>query len=382
MMRSVSLVVAATLVAAAPACKSRPVPGNAAASAAPSFSPPDPAVAAAKEAAAAKAQLTAEADALLKSFGDTDSDETDIRRERFRALRNKVMGTDLASGPKYRAVASPALGAILDRLDALDTDEKRDAAALDEANIPERPTHQPPAYDGAFQISGVVKKCYRDGIVVLSNGKYYAVMGVDCPDTNLTSGYVETTGGTTTVDIGRDGREAIDVKLSDRESAQDDRRAHQEALREYEATYQQNLRAYQTAVRENGALVARIEAARRSRDTERTKLLAKLDLELGSLAMQAFKGEPLRLEEDEVAAAKAPAADSTQPPSALPTGQPGRASTAALAGTATPSTATTTVTPAAAATSVANRRACLMSCVADCGGDANCQHRCVSAKCR
>jgi len=110
-----------------------------------------------------------------------------------------------------------------------------------------------PVYDGAFRLSGSVRKCYQDGVALESQGKLYFVKDAKCPDAPLLHGWVEDNGETVTLDFGRNGREAKIVEISDKEKAQDDRKA----FNEKSAEYAKAIAANPTMAKEREAKLAR-----------------------------------------------------------------------------------------------------------------------------
>lgn len=156
-----------------------------------------------------------------------------------------------ASIPLLRRVAYGELRKKLDAADALPEAERnaRRSAQADKL-LAERETLEKelenlpgkPVYDGAFRVGGAVRTCYKDGVVLESNGKLYFVKDATCPDTPLLHGWVEDTGETLTLDLGRNGREAKVVEISDKEKAQDDRKDFNEKLAAYSAAVAANPR--------------------------------------------------------------------------------------------------------------------------------------------
>jgi hypothetical protein len=321
----------------------------------------------------AKEQDEAAREALRGARSDfvaTAADSGEARLGAYRKLlqaheQAKARGVDEPDGTESKEAL-----ALIQRLDALDEEEREERAAA--PNIPEKPKLEIPEYDGAFQISGPVRRCYKDGVAMQSRGTFYFVKDARCPDRPVLYGFVESSlGQTVTLDFGRDGREAEVVAISDKETAADDRKEHQEAVQNARKEYAAQLAAYNAAVRENASVVATLEKNQKARDSVRRRLLLELDGILRPL-VQRLGGGPAPVEE----AIPAPAVPA-QPvqvdvlPQALP--KP-----------AGPSPAP----PAPAARAVApeppkrDRAACLRQCVARCADDANCERTCASSECR
>jgi len=90
-----------------------------------------------------------------------------------------------------------------------------------------------PVYQGAYRLGGAVRQCYKDGVVLESQGKLYFIKDAVCPDEPLLHGWVDDTGDTVTLDLGRNGREAKVVEISDKEKAQDDRKEFNQQMAAY-----------------------------------------------------------------------------------------------------------------------------------------------------
>jgi len=115
---------------------------------------------------------------------------------------------------------------------------------------PEKPNYSPPKYNGAFQLIGVQRKCGSDGVLLESNDKLYFIKNCNCTDgyRNGMHGWVEPIGTEIMVDIGRNGRRAIVVKVSNKETANDDRKDFSNMVREYELEYRADMKAYSKAM--------------------------------------------------------------------------------------------------------------------------------------
>ena len=173
-------------------------------------------------------------DTALKGFGAAP--DAEARRTGYLALLETLTKSKALVDPStYKGLPFPAATPLLDRLAAIAAAEATDEK--DAPNVPSKPEHDPPKYTGAFQLSGQVRKCYKDGVVLQSGAKFYFLADAKCPDVPYLYGYVQDDGRTVDVDIGRGGREATVVTIGDKESASDDRAAHRKAVVEYEADY-------------------------------------------------------------------------------------------------------------------------------------------------
>lgn len=181
----------------------------------------------------------------------------------------------------------------LERLVALESELPKD---VEVPPVPEKPVHEPPKYMGVFQLSGAVRTCYKDGVLMAARGKYYFVRDAVCPDAPLLTGFVEETGETVDADIGRDGREAIVVRIADRESAADDRADHRKAVAEYEAEFKKKTEEYKKALAERQAIERTLGPAGMARAAEAADLRRAVDDVLVPLALNgAEEDEDTRL---------------------------------------------------------------------------------------
>lgn len=243
-----------------------------------------------KEKAAADAKKSV--DDALKAFGAEASGTLEQRRKTYLAVLDAIEKAKAAMDTSiYKGLPVTAATPLFARLKQLDDDEVTDAKNT--PNIPPKPEHDPPEYAGAFQLSGTVRKCYKDGVVLQSGAKYYFIEDGKCPDVSVLYGYVEPDGRTVNVDIGRDGRDAEVVKISDKESAADDRTAHRKAVADYEADYAKKLKEYNDASTGKETIVAELEKRRSARKTERETIWASLDTLLKPLAAAAAAGTDL-----------------------------------------------------------------------------------------
>lgn len=342
------LLPAVALLALAVGCKkSNPVPAAASSQATevksePASTPPPADSAKKNEKREAVAQAMS---AFLRTAESSSSDRLEAYKKFVDELESATGIADTTPWQNFRPASAKK---VLDRLKELDGDEAKDKEGS--AELPEKPEHSPPKYSGAVHISGIVKGCDRPGVALKVGEKYYYVKGADCPViASVLVGYVEETGGTVRLDIGRDGRDAIEVTISDAEKAADDRRSFQKELREYEEEYKTKLAEYQKAVAENRDAIGGLEKRKAARESERKQLTVQLDKIL--VALISSKGE------------------SAGPPLNVDT-----AKTDVAGKSATPSAG-------AAAAPKKDRGACLRACIASCSNDANCERSCAVQKC-
>jgi hypothetical protein len=243
---------------------------------------------AAKKKAAAEAK--AKVDDALKAFGSAPNAEK--RRETYLAVLDALTQAKAAMDVSvFKSLPVAAATPFFDRLTVIRAEEVADDK--DAPNIPVKPEHDPPKYDGAFALSGQVRKCYKDGVLLESRGKFYVVSNADCPDTTSLYGVVEPTGKTLDVDIGRDGREAEVVTVSNKETERDDRIAHRKALVDYETDYRDKLKDYYAATNGKEAVVAALEKRRSARKAERETLWKSVDTLLLPVAKAVADGKAL-----------------------------------------------------------------------------------------
>ena len=158
-------------------------------------------------------------------------------------------------------VVAPELMAATQGLREAEADVTRIQESIAEGNSPPvlvKPTHHEPEYIGAWYLSGSYRANYTgddgsiDGVVITKGDNYYVVLGAEPAGGGVRylNGYVESTGRTIVLDVGRSGREATVVSLADRETYLDDQAAHREAVAEAKHTYDDALAEYRTALRQ------------------------------------------------------------------------------------------------------------------------------------
>lgn len=258
--------------------------------------PPAPTASAAVPASTADEERRAAASARAAE-AKYATERASIARDAFRAAptaaaRRKayVDVLDLIKGRAATYVSakgfqSAEADAMIAKLDLLERQEHEDFAALDEPKKPEpRPV---PEYDGAYSVSGAVRQCARDGVILEAyNGKFYALLDTVCPDVPNLFGVVEDLGRTIKVDIGRSGREAKVVKLSDREKESDDRAAHRKIVADHYTDQRKEAADYQFELARYRKNLADANAAKAARTPERERLVKAIDMILLPIAMR------------------------------------------------------------------------------------------------
>jgi hypothetical protein len=229
-------------------------------------------------------------DDALKDFAAAS--DAGIRRAKYLVLVDRLAAAKPAIDISiYKGLPVAALTPLFNRLMIIRAVEEADEKEA--PLIPPKPEHEPPKYNGTFHLWGQVRKCYKDGVVLEAGEKFYFVSDAVCPDGTSLHGFVEESGRTVHIDIGRDGRDAIVVKIGDKESERDDRAAHNKAVADYEADYAKKLKEYQDATRGNATLLASLETRRIARNADREAISRSLDPVLLALAKEAAKGGDL-----------------------------------------------------------------------------------------
>lgn len=159
---------------------------------------------------------------------------------------------------------------------------------------PEKPIHEKPKYSGAWPISGRCRGRYNEneGIVIQADGKYYVVKDSEPCETPYVNGFVENTGETVTLALGRDGREADVVVLKDRETYLDDQKAYRDKVARAQADYQQAVKDYPQRVREWQDEVAAAARKRQSTVATRDNLAKQWLVVLGCTGTSAAMTAP------------------------------------------------------------------------------------------
>jgi len=341
-------------------------PSTGAAPAASASAAASAAAAAAEQERARKAEQAAALDKATAAAKDFSAAASDDKPDKYIAFLSSLRDAQRAG-----ADVSSMSGAYSPQTEALASEYKSlveaDSAATS-SDVPEKPVYEPPKYDGAYYLAGSVRTCYKDGVLLAANGKYYFVKDADCPQFSLLHGWVEETGATVTADIGRDGRDAIVVEIADREKAQDDRKAHAEEVKKYKAEYAENMAAYQKAFAENRDAITAAQKAKAQRAKRKAVLTKLLEPLLTDAATKLGSGQATGPSAIALAVADASAA----PPAAAQSvgsateANPAQDKASAVGGPAKPQM---------------DRQTCLRACVAGCHDDADCERRCLSSPC-
>lgn len=125
----------------------------------------------------------------------------------------------------------------------------------------EEPMYSAPEYKGAWYLSGSYRANYKgesgghEGVVVTKGDRYFVVLGAQAEEgfIRYLNGYVEDTGAKVTLDVGRYGRDADVVRLSDRETFRDDQERYADEVAGAKAAYKAQLEEYRRAVKEQAA---------------------------------------------------------------------------------------------------------------------------------
>jgi hypothetical protein len=294
------------------------------------------------------------------AFGAAVSDTPDARLSAFsnllRAIDAAKPNADLKA---YDRVRVPTLVAAVERLEALN--QEAAANTTEPAPAPEKPE-----YDGAFYLHGSIKRCYGDGVLLVSGNTYYFLRDGACPTSSFVTrleGYVEKTGETETADIGRDGREAHVVILADREKMLDDKAAFATAMAEY-----------REALRERTVEIAARNKALGAIASERSRLRSQIDpalkrfadrmrqtLDVGLVDSTGLEATDVSEPSQEVAQAQI-----RDKRARRPTGAP---TTEWRSGSARDNPSS-------------SRASCVGDCVSGCSDDTNCERACVARRCR
>lgn len=118
-------------------------------------------------------------------------------------------------------------------------DEKVSAFGEEVGNPPKKPI-----YSGSFQLTGTYNGPFHDGGIVVKtyDGNYYIIENGERPlgFTDLLTGYVYPTGRTIVLSIGRDGRPAMVVRITDDVQYRQDQRDYSASL----VTWQKEMQEY------------------------------------------------------------------------------------------------------------------------------------------
>ncbi len=186
------------------------------------------------------------------------------------------------------------------------------------------PKYEEPEYDGAWFLSGYYRANYTgrngdiEGVVITKGESYFVVMGADPASRGVDylRGYVESTGKIIDLAVGRGGRTAVVVRLSDEETYRDDQKAYRAVVAEAKAKHQQALAAYRNAIQERKDTIRKLAAALDAAKQEESRLLG--------LYPAALKEAAERLRRD---GGRAPVEGANSPTAASP--RPGPATSSA-----------------------------------------------------
>lgn len=297
----------------------------------------------------------------VDAFRGAPDDES--RRSTYRALLAAVADAkESAATPEYSRYRNESAEQLLGDLSRLQEEANTAEAAL--AEVPVKPEYELPKYTGAFYLEGTVKKCYDDGVAIQSGSKYYFLRDGKCPEiANVLRGYVEATFNTVELDLGRSGRSATVVDIRDKETADDDRARYRTEIAEYQKEYKRSLEEFKSASKGKGELLSQLQRRSKLNEAARGAATAKLDRLLLALAT----GQPL----DAVSVDELP----TQPSS-----DEGESATAP--GKDLTATAKNQGIKKRSQPAKRSPMACMKACIAGCGGDSDCERRCVAQDCR
>lgn len=121
---------------------------------------------------------------------------------------------------------------------------------IDDLNKPlVKPDYKEPLYTGVRPFIGIYRGTYNGdkGIVVQDGGDYYVVENAVPPKVSNVNGYVEITSRTTVLDLGREGRTAKILRLSNQETYEDDQKDYSERVTKAEADFEKVKKEYESA---------------------------------------------------------------------------------------------------------------------------------------
>lgn len=156
--------------------------------------------------------------------------------------------------------------------------------------LPEKPTYEKPEYDGAWLLAGEFRGRYKDGegIVVQRGNKYYIVEDGSVPVFRYIHGFVVNTGGVEILAIGRDGRTADVVRLSDRETYYEDQADYRKSVAEAKQEFGKALKEYEVALQKRKRAESNAEKMLSSRRAQEQALQKKKSQLLLQVAMKLF----------------------------------------------------------------------------------------------
>jgi len=183
-------------------------------------------------------------------FGKTAQESNEARERAYegfcRALENAKELKANAEVAKYQTMLTE-VDEVTKRLAEL-AKLIKEPPALPE--MPDKPVFEKPEYDGTWLLTGEFRGRYKDGIVVQRGNKYYIIEYGRIPPVPRITGFVVNTGGIEILDIGRDGQVAEVVRISDRESYNEDQADYRKAIAEAKETHAEKLKEYYIALQE------------------------------------------------------------------------------------------------------------------------------------
>ena len=201
----------------------------------------------------AASQLAANAEYLSKRKAITDLYRTLEQTTRKKCQLEEMTAIVDGLGHLSPAVKGAGVDLPAEVASALGSFEgpanKLEGHAFRSFRVPElldKPTLWEPEYSGAFYLSGTLRERYSDGLLVQRGSTYFCVYDAVATNGNARyiEGYVDPTGGTQDIEIGRTGRECQIVNYSNRETYQDDQAAHRERVRAAKAEYDEERARY------------------------------------------------------------------------------------------------------------------------------------------
>ncbi len=231
---------------------------------------------------AARAQLLAAVSERARTFGDCAPERFvgTTLSQRWSELRTSMKAATVAGAPLPAALAGAVESAT-----AADDERStvRDHLGEGRALMPPdliRPVYEKPAYSGAWFLSGSYRANYTspsgeiEGVVVTKGDRYFVVLGAAPAGgyVDYLSGYVEDSGRAITLDVGRSGRDADVVTLTDKESYRDDQETYSSQVAEAKAKYDRELATYKESARSQAAARKSLAATLAALEAEHARL--------------------------------------------------------------------------------------------------------------
>lgn len=259
-----------------------------------------------QEQKAALESLTAAAQLLGKAAQGTPEDREKSYNLLSKALKDPAARIAAAEVTRYRKILAQ-VDEVSKQLAALPVPDEL-------PETPEKPTYEKPEYDGAWLLAGEFRGRYKDGggIVVQRGNKYYIVEDGSVPVFRYVHGFVVNTGGLEILAIGRDGRTADVVRLSDRETYYEDQADYRKSVAEAKKEFGEALKEYEVALQKRKraeADAAKTLSSRRAQEQVLQKKKSQLLLQVAMKFFADFNEKATRLSaEAEVAADPPPRA--------------------------------------------------------------------------